>query len=113
MWYIKNIKGNNLMKYTVKILPEAQDDINKLEKFQINKLFADYKTVQEIDIKAVVVNSLGNKLFEIKTNELRSIFQYQKEQIILISVVFIKKTQKTEATYIKQAENIFKKYKEL
>lgn len=101
------------MKYTVKILPEAQDDIAKLEKIQKNKLQVDYKTVQEVDIEAVNVNYLGNKLFEIKTNELRSLFEYRKGQIIVISVVFIKKTQKTEPIYIKRAKKILEKYKEI
>ena|ERR1035437_276635 len=101
------------MKYTVKILPEAQDDIAKLEKIQKNKLQVDYKTVQEVDIKAVHVNTLGNKLFEIKTNELRSLFEYREGQIIVISVVFIKKTQKTEEIYIKRAKKILAKYKEI
>jgi len=101
------------MKYTVLILPEAQDDINKLERVQRNKLQIDYKTVQEVDIEAVIVNSLGNKLFEIKTNELRSLFEYRKGQIIVIAVVFIKKTQKTEEIYIKRAKKILAKYKEI
>jgi hypothetical protein len=101
------------MKYTVLILPEAQDDINKLERVQRNKLQIDYKTLQEVDIEAVIVNSLGNKLFEIKTNELRSLFEYRKGQIIVIAVVFIKKTQKTEEIYIKRAKKILAKYKEI
>jgi len=98
------------MKYTVKILPEAQDDMKKLERVQRNKLEIDYKTVQNVDIDAVIVNSLGDKLFEIKTSELRSIFEYRKEQIIVIAVIFIKKTQKTEKIYIKRAKKILEKY---
>jgi len=77
------------------------------------KLQIDYKTIQEVDIEAVRINSLGNKLFEIKTSELRSLFEYRKGQIIIISVVFIKKTQKTEEIYIKRAKNLLEKYKEL
>ncbi|WP_353939005.1 type II toxin-antitoxin system RelE/ParE family toxin [uncultured Treponema sp.] len=45
----------------------------------------------------------GN-IFEIKSNELRSLFKYQKGQIILIGVVFVKKTQKTPKNIIKLAE---------
>lgn len=101
------------MKYTVKILPEAQDDMDKLEKSQTKKLKIDYKTVQDVDIDAVNVNSLGNKLFEIKTSELRSLFEYRKDKIIVIAVVFIKKTQKTEEIYIKRAKKILEKYKEI
>jgi len=101
------------MKYTVKILPEAQDDIDKLQLVQKDKLQTDYKTVQAVDIEAVIVKSLGDKLFEIKTSELRSIFEYKKDQIIVISVDFIKKTQKTEKTYIKRAKKILEKYKDI
>ncbi len=101
------------MKYTVKILPEAQDNINKLELIQQDKLQTDYKTVQEVDIKAVNVNSLGNKLFEIKTNNLRSLYEYRKDKIIIIAVVFIKKTQKTDEKYIKRAGKLLEKYKDI
>jgi len=101
------------LKYTVKILPEAQDNINKLELIQQDKLQTDYKTVQEVDIKAVNVNSLGNKLFEIKTNNLRSLYEYRKDKIIIIAVVFIKKTQKTDEKYIKRAGKLLEKYKDI
>lgn len=101
------------MKYTVIILPEAQDDIDKLELTQKDKLQTDYKTVQEVDINAVNVNSLGSKLFEIKTSELRSIYEYRKGQIVVIAVVFIKKSQKTDDKYINRAKKLFEKYKEL
>lgn len=101
------------MKYTVKILPEAQDDIEKLELIQQDKLQIDYKTIQEVDIKAVNVKSLGNKLFEIKTSELRSLFEYTNGQIIIIAVVFIKKTQKIPEIYIKRAKKILENYKEI
>jgi phage-related protein len=101
------------MKYTVKILPEAQDDIQKLESIQQEKLKIDYKKAQEVDINTVFVNSLGNKLFEIKTSELRSLFEYRNGQIIVIAVVFIKKTQKTPDIYIKRAKKILEKYKEI
>lgn len=101
------------MKYIVKVIPEAQDDINKLERTQQNKLKTDYKTIQEVDIDAVHINSLGNKLFEIKTSELRSIYEYRKGQVVVIAVVFIKKSQKTDEKYIKRAKKLLEKYKEI
>jgi len=47
---------------------------------------------------------LQDQIFEIKTDELRSLFKYQKNQIILIGVVFVKKTQKTPKEIIKLAK---------
>ncbi|WP_109572759.1 type II toxin-antitoxin system RelE/ParE family toxin [Fibrobacter succinogenes] len=46
---------------------------------------------------------LQKKIFEIKSNELRSLFKYKAGAIIVIGVVFVKKTQKTPKDKIKLA----------
>jgi len=49
------------------------------------------------------VRPLQKEIFEIKSNELRSLFKYKAGAIIVIGVVFIKKTQKTPKDKIKLA----------
>lgn len=101
------------MKYDVIILPEALKQINNLDKIYRNELLADYMTIKNVDIEAVVVNSLGNKLYEVKSQKVRSIFEYRKGQIIVIALVFLKKSQKCPTENISKAKKLLEKYKEL
>ena len=66
------------MKFTVEKTLAAEAEINVLEQFQ-------------------------KEIFEIKSNELRSLFKYKAGAIIVIGVVFVKKTQKTPKDKIKLA----------
>ena len=66
------------MKVTVEKTLAAEAEINVLEQFQ-------------------------KEIFEIKSNELRSLFKYKAGAIIVIGVVFVKKTQKTPKDKIKLA----------
>lgn len=66
------------MKFTVEKTLAAEAEINALEQFQ-------------------------KEIFEIKSNELRSLFKYKAGAIIVIGVVFVKKTQKTPKDKIKLA----------
>ena len=66
------------MKFTVEKTLAAEAEINVLEQFQ-------------------------KEIFEIKSNELRSLFKYKAGAIIVIGVVFVKKTQKTPKEKIKLA----------
>ena len=49
------------------------------------------------------IKHLQKEIFEIKSNELRSLFKYKAGAIIVIGVVFVKKTQKTPKDKIKLA----------
>lgn len=66
------------MKFTVEKTLAAEAEINALEQFQ-------------------------KEFFEIKSNELRSLFKYKAGAIIVIGIVFVKKTQKTPKDKIKLA----------
>lgn len=96
------------MQYEVILTDEAREDFKKLETHLQDKLVEDYKTIQTVDIDAVVVNSLGDKLFEIKTDKLRSLFEYRKGQIIVVAVIFTKKGQKAPRIYTDRARRILK-----
>jgi mRNA-degrading endonuclease RelE of RelBE toxin-antitoxin system len=96
------------MQYEVILTDEAKEDFKRLESHLQDKLVEDFKVIQVIDIAAVKVNSLGDKLFEIKTDKLRSLFEYRKGQIIVVAVIFIKKGQKAPKIYTDRARKILR-----
>ncbi len=98
------------MQYDVILTKEAKENFEQLDILAQDKLYHDYQTIETVDIEAVNVKGLGNKLFEIKTNNLRSIFEYRKNQLIVIAIIFIKKTQKTPPKYLKLAKNILDRF---
>ncbi|MGP1438553.1 MAG: type II toxin-antitoxin system RelE/ParE family toxin [Treponema sp.] len=75
---------------------------------QKDLLKAEYEKIEQQGIEFVKVKPLQKKIYEIKSNDLRSLFKYKKGKIIIIGVVFVKKTQKTPKDIIKLAENRLK-----
>ena len=73
---------------------------------QSNKIGSRWKWNKGIEF--VRVKPIQKKIFEIKSNELRSLFKYKEGQIIVVGVVFVKKTQKTPKEKIKLAETRLK-----
>lgn len=96
-----------IMKFTVEKLPQAKAEIDSLEQSQL-LLEADYKKIQEQGIEFVRVKPIQKEIFEIKTNELRSLFKYAAGRIIVVGVVFVKKTKKTPKEKIKLAKQRLK-----
>lgn len=96
------------MKFKVKKLQTAIADIEKLDKEQQELLKLDYSIIENKGIEFVYVKHIHKKIYEIKTKEIRSLFAYQPEKIILIGVVFIKKTQKTPKELIRLAHKRLK-----
>ncbi len=89
------------MKFAVKKISSVVVEINALEKEQQDLLKRDYEIIEKQGIEYVRVRPLQKEIFEIKTNELRSLFKYMAGAIIVIGVVFVKKTQKTPKDKIK------------
>ena len=96
------------MKFTVEKLPQAKAEIDSIEQYQKEMLEADYKKIQEQGIEFVRVKPIQKEIFEIKTNELRSLFKYFAGRIIVVGVVFVKKTKKTPKEKIKLAKQRLK-----
>ena len=92
------------MKFKVEKLPEAESDICQLTPQQQELLKHEYDTIETQGIEFVKVRHVQSKIFEIKSNELRSLFKYEKDKVIVIGVVFVKKTQKTPKDKIKLAK---------
>ena len=91
------------MKFAVERLSSVVAEINALEKEQRDLLKRDYEIIEKQGIEYVRVRPLQKEIFEIKSNELRSLFKYKAGAIIVIGVVFVKKTQKTPKDKIKLA----------
>ena len=96
------------MKFKVEKLPQAEAEIKDLEESQ-QKLLSDvYSKIETQGIEFVRVKPIQKDIFEIKSNELRSLFKYQAGKIIVVGVVFVKKTQKTPKEKIKLAKQRLK-----
>ena len=91
------------VKFKVEKLPAAQAEIESLEQIQKEMLSADYERIETQGIEFVRVKPIQKDIFEIKTHELRSLFKYKAGKIIVVGVIFVKKSQKTPKDKIKLA----------
>ena len=96
------------MKFTVEKLPQAKAEIESLEQSQQELLRNEYSKIETQGIEFVRVKPLQKDIFEIKSNELRSLFKYSAGKIIVVGVVVVKKTQKTPKDKIKLAKQRLK-----
>lgn len=96
------------MLFKVEKLNVVEDEISKLEQNQQDMLKSEYEIIETKGIEFVKVKYLQNKIFEIKTKEIRSLFKYSLGKIIVVGVVFIKKSQKTPKEIIKLAKKRLK-----
>ena len=96
------------MKFSVEKLPVAENEIKSLEQSQQDLLNKEYETIERQGIEFVRVRPIQREIFEIKSNELRSLFKYKAGAIVVIGVVFVKKTQKTPKDKIKLAKQRLK-----
>lgn len=98
------------MNRTFKIekLDVVTKEIAELQQEQQDLLRSEYELIETKGIEFVRVKHLQSKIFEIKSKDLRSLFKYQEGKIIIIGVVFIKKSQKTPKDKIKLAKQRLK-----
>lgn len=89
------------MKFKVEKLPQAEAEIKDLEEYQQKLLSEEYTKIETQGIEFVRVKPIQKDIFEIKSNELRSLFKYKAGKIIVVGVILIKKTQKTPKEKIK------------
>lgn len=89
-------------------LDAVNREIAELPQEQQDLLKSEYDLIETKGIEYVRVKHLQNKIFEIKSKELRFLFMYQEGRIIVIGVVFVKKSQKTPKDKIKLAKQRLK-----
>lgn len=96
------------MKYKIKKLKQAQKEINKLTKIQQTKLNLDYDNITNKGLEFVKTRHLRANLFEIKTDDIRSLYTYQEDCIILIGLIYEKRSNKAPDYYIELAQKRLK-----
>ena len=96
------------MNFTIKKLKQAEKEISKLTKEQQKQLENDYKIISSKGIEYVKRRHLRGDIFEIKTNDIRSLFAYRENCIILIGLVYEKRSNKAPDYYIELAQKRLK-----
>jgi mRNA-degrading endonuclease RelE of RelBE toxin-antitoxin system len=66
------------MKFDITLLPEAEEELYKIEKIYRNKALKDYRTVEQYGNDYVNIKALQDDLYEIKSDNVRSLFTYKK-----------------------------------
>jgi phage-related protein len=93
---------------------EAYEQLKALEKPYRNKILKGIEIFKAVGKDARNSRDLKNGLYEIKSDNVRAYFKYYQNQIIIIGLVVLKKSQKSPDRYIQQAvRNIEKLTKEL
>lgn len=82
------------MKFEVSLTEEAKKDFRKLDKISQSKLDRAFDRIQNKGLETVVTKPLQKDLYEIKTDNLRALFAYQGDKIIVVGVIFMKKLKK-------------------
>lgn len=96
------------MKFRIEKLKQTEKEISKLTKSQQEQLFNDYKTITNKGIEFVKRRHLRGEIFEIKTGDIRSLFVYRENCIILIGLVYEKRSNKAPDYYIELAQKRLK-----
>ena len=91
------------MKFKVEKLPQAEAEIKDLEESQQKLLSDEYTKIETQGIEFVRIKPIQKDIFEIKSNELRSLFKYKAGKIIVVGLILVKKIQKTPKKKIKLA----------
>jgi len=96
------------MRFKIEKLKQAEKEISKLSKVQQNQLANDYETIKNKGIEYVKRRHLRGDIFEIKTNDIRSLFAYREDCIILVGLVYEKRSNKAPDYYIELAQKRLK-----
>lgn len=96
------------MKFKIEILKQAEKEISKLTKEQQKQLKADFDIITHKGIEFVKRRHLRGDVFEIKTNDIRSLFAYRENCIILVGLVYEKRSNKAPDYYIELAQKRLK-----
>jgi phage-related protein len=99
------------MKYKVVKTKEAMKDIKNISSDFIEDLNEDIELIETEGLDFVVSRPLGNKVFEIKSNRVRALFGFKSNELIVITVVYLKKTQKCPKELILKAKRLLDKWK--
>lgn len=82
-------------KFVAKYTPDAEKDLKKLNKQDLKRVFRTVSLFEQLGKEAVDSRPLNKDgLFELKCDKVRIYFIYYDNNIIIIGLVALKKTQK-------------------
>ena len=83
------------MKYKVEKIKQAEHEFNNLTSEQQQLLNSDYDIIENFGLERVSTKKIETDIYEIRTSNLRSLYTYQENKIIVVVTIFIKTTNKT------------------
>lgn len=104
----RKILYNYNMKFKVEKIPEAEKEYLELTDTQRKILDRDFEIIETIGIEFVKRRFLQKGIFEIKSNDIRALFKYKENAIILIGLIYVKKSRKAPDDLIKLAKTRLK-----
>ena len=96
------------MKFKVEKIPEAEKEYSELTDIQRKILDRDFEIIETIGIEFVKRRFLRNGIFEIKSNDVRALFKYKENAVILIGLIYVKKSRKAPDDLINLAKTRLK-----
>jgi phage-related protein len=90
---------------------EAIEQMSNLDRASYKKLLKDVEKFKSLGIGAVDTKNLTIGLWEMRTDNIRTYYAYEKDRIIIVGLVVLKKSQKAPKRYIEQAINNINKVK--
>lgn len=107
VYYNKCMEKQFVAEYT----PEAEEDLKKLDKQNLKRVFRTVALFEQLGKDGVSSRPLNKEgLFEMKCDKVRIYFMYHKNNIIIVGLVVLKKTQKAPERYKTEAMTNIEKY---
>lgn len=98
-------------QFIAKYTPEAEQDLKTLDKQNIKRVLRTVAIFEQLGKKGVNSRPLNQQgLFELKCDKVRIYFMYHQNQIIIIGLIKLKKTQKAPERYKLEAMTNIEKY---
>lgn len=99
------------MKYKVEKIKQAEHEFKNLTSEQQKLLNDDYDLIEQDGLERVSTKKIETDMYEIRTSNLRSLYTYQDERLIIVVTIFIKTTNKTPEWAKKAARKRIKNLK--
>ena len=84
------------MIFKIEKLNAVIEEISKLEQNQQDLLKIEFETIENKGIEFVKVKHLQNKIFEIKTKEIRSYLNINQVRLFLLELYLLKKHRRLQ-----------------
>lgn len=97
--------------FTAKYTPEAEKDLKNLDKQDLKRTLRTVALFEQLGKDGVNSRPLNKQgLFEMKCDKVRIYFMYHENNIVIVGLVTLKKTQKAPERYKLEAMTNIEKY---